>query len=91
MTNTRIRTNNGTSFLCVSAIELSRKALVQAIITNMILTDDTTARNTRRKQATQLSILFFQIMLFPCFKSVNLFENDASIGAKQANCRDKFF
>jgi len=30
-------------------------------------------------------------MLFPCFKSVNLFENDASIGAKQANRRDKCF
>jgi len=58
---------------------------------SMILRQHRKTRTTRRKQTRQLFILFFQIMLFPCFNSVNLLENDASIGAKQANRSDKLF
>ena len=58
---------------------------------SMILRQHRKTRTTRRKQTRQLFILFFQIMLFPCFNSVNLLENDASIGAKQAYHSHKFF
>jgi len=91
--NKRKKKINEASFLSYvpEIFEIPKTIANSTAIIYMILREHRKTRTVRRKQTRQQFILFFQIMLFPCFNSVNLLENDASIGAKQAYHSHKFF